>query len=145
MVSADPASRTQSRAYSWYFFVCNGVINYLNNSAPGPRLSKSFTNAHTQAPDQSLLFLCRSGGRSLSAARGAMAAGFSRTYSIRGARHAHSYRLPLRCAGDFERAVFAVGACSDRFRCCGRGGGVWSGIRRRRRCPSGYSVQSDGF
>jgi hypothetical protein len=44
-----------------------------------------------------------------------MAAGFSRTYSIRGARHAHSYRLPLRCAGDFERAVFAVGACSDGF------------------------------
>jgi rhodanese-related sulfurtransferase len=36
------------------------------------------------ATDQTLLFLCRSGGRSLAAASAAMAAGFSRTYSIRG-------------------------------------------------------------
>jgi hypothetical protein len=31
MVSADPASRTHSRAYSWYFFVSDGMIIYLNN------------------------------------------------------------------------------------------------------------------
>jgi rhodanese-related sulfurtransferase len=37
-----------------------------------------------QAPDQPLLFLCRSGGRSLAAARAANAAGFSRTYSVAG-------------------------------------------------------------
>jgi rhodanese-related sulfurtransferase len=34
--------------------------------------------------DQAVLFLCRSGGRSLAAASAAMAAGFSRAYSIRG-------------------------------------------------------------
>jgi rhodanese-related sulfurtransferase len=34
-----------------------------------------------QGTDQAVLFLCRSGGRSLAAARAAMAAGFSRTAS----------------------------------------------------------------
>lgn len=39
---------------------------------------------HATSQEDVLIFVCRSGGRSLAAARAATAAGFSRSYSLRG-------------------------------------------------------------
>jgi rhodanese-related sulfurtransferase len=54
---------------------------------PGMIDNKEFLAQLTRAApatDEALLFLCRSGGRSLAAARAAKAAGFARTYSVSG-------------------------------------------------------------
>ena len=52
---------------------------------PDMRVNERFVNDLQQAasPDDVLVFLCRSGGRSMEAARAAAAAGFKRSYSLR--------------------------------------------------------------
>lgn len=53
---------------------------------PDMRTNDAFTGAlrRAAAPDDVLIFVCRSGGRSLAAADAAIAAGFKQSYSLRG-------------------------------------------------------------
>jgi rhodanese-related sulfurtransferase len=69
-IQSTPASLLQ---ISWHVF-------------PDMRTNEAFTEElqHAASPDDVLIFLCRSGGRSLAAARAAAEAGFHRPYSLRG-------------------------------------------------------------